>query len=239
MRALFLADAHLRRPTDLNYQALLSFLAEEAGRTDMLVLLGDIFEFWAGDRRHLHASYRPLLAQLDQLHRSGTQLVYVEGNHDFDMGVHFTQRLGCRVLPDGGTLQLDGHRIYMAHGDLANPDDSSYRFLRRLLRHAITRWLIRHLPIGLVFAAATHTSQQSQTLHKEKSRRWPARDILVPFAKSILAEGHSTVITGHYHEPFREQLDNGELIALGDWIDQYSYLVYTDGRFELCQYSFV
>ena len=48
MRALFLADAHLRKPSDPNYRMLLTFLEEQCGKTDILVLLGDIFEFWIG-----------------------------------------------------------------------------------------------------------------------------------------------------------------------------------------------
>ncbi|MDT8440313.1 MAG: UDP-2,3-diacylglucosamine diphosphatase [Desulfuromonadales bacterium] len=233
MRALFLADAHLRRPTDANYRALLDLLDKQCGRLDLLVLLGDLFEFWAGDRKVLHASYQPLLAALERLTGSGTRLICVEGNHDFDLGRHFRDRLGARVLADGGSIELDGQQVFLAHGDLANPDDRGYLLLRRLLRSAPLRLLIRHLPIDLVLAIAMHSSRQSRARRNERGRQERVRRLLTAYADPILAAGHDLVVTGHFHLPLRLQLPHGELIALGDWIAQYSFLSYTDGRFEL------
>ncbi|NCP78923.1 MAG: UDP-2,3-diacylglucosamine diphosphatase, partial [Desulfuromonadales bacterium] len=46
MKAIFIADAHLRQPADANYRALLKFLDRQADGLDALFLLGDIFEFW-------------------------------------------------------------------------------------------------------------------------------------------------------------------------------------------------
>ena len=224
MRALFLADAHLENPSDPNYRALLDFLHTRTGRLDLLALLGDMFEFWAGDRSRLHADYRPLIEALEELVRADTQLVCVEGNHDFDLGRQFTVRLGCRVLPDGGTIEMEGKKIFLAHGDLANPDDRGYLFLRRLLRGPVMRGLIRHLPISLVLAVARLSSRESRAGAEQSRHQWQAREILRTYARLQLAAGHQVVITGHFHDPFRERLAEGELIALGDWIEQYSYL---------------
>ncbi|PLX91042.1 MAG: UDP-2,3-diacylglucosamine diphosphatase [Desulfuromonas sp.] len=232
MRALFIADAHLRHPDDANYQALMAFLNNQAGQLDLLVLLGDIFEFWAGDREVVHPSYRPLLATLRHLTENDTQLVYVEGNHDFDLGRQFTEKLGCQVLADGGIIEFDGLNLYLAHGDLANPEDRGYRLLRRLLRTPLTRTLVRHLPIDWVMTIALRSSRESRSQHPESRRRWPAREILPPYATQKLASGCHAVITGHFHEPFHQQLEGGALYALGDWITQYSYLIYENGRFE-------
>lgn len=237
MRALFLADAHLYRPEDRNYRTLLDFLESQSGQVDLLVLLGDIFEFWAGDRKRLHPSYAPLLNCLEKLHRGGTRLVYVEGNHDFDLGRHFTERLNCEVLPDGGLIELEGSKVFLVHGDQANPADQGYRFLRWFLRTPLMRGLIRNLPEALVWWVADHSVRTSRKKTKEKSRRWPARDILRDYARRILDAGRPIMITGHYHQPFRETFEQGELIALGDWIDQFSYLVYENGEFSLQTYS--
>ena len=237
MRALFIADAHLRHPEDANYRALLAFLDAQAGRLDLLALLGDIFEFWAGDRGVIHPSYRPLLTSLERLSNSGTRLIYVEGNHDFDLGRQFSEKLGCLVLPDGGTIELDGLNLYLAHGDLANTEDRGYRLLRRLLRTRFLRTLIRHLPIDWVMAIALRSSRRSRNQHSQSKKRWPAHEILLPYASQILTSGCHAVLTGHFHQPFHQQLEHGDLYALGDWITQYSYLLYENGRFELGNYS--
>jgi len=236
MRAIFLADAHLCKPSDPNYRTLLTFLKEQCGKTDMLVLLGDIFEFWIG-KQTVVDNYIPLIDAFERMRQQGTKLVYVEGNHDFHLGPIFTERLNCQVFPDGGSIELDGKKIYLAHGDLANPDDCGYRFLRKFLRSGFIRTALRLAPNFVTMAIADRGSYESRKNSGERRTRWPARGILTPYAETILAAGHQAVITGHYHQPFHEKLGDGELIALGDWITQFSYAVYEDHAFTLKSYS--
>ncbi len=236
MRALFLADAHLCKPSDPNYRTLLTFLDEQCGKTDLLILLGDIFEFWIG-KESVVDDYLPLIETFERMYQQGTRLIYVEGNHDFHLGPVFTRRLNCQVLPDGGTIDLDGKKIFLSHGDLANPEDTGYRRLRKLLRSSLIRSLIRILPNSLLMTIANRAGYESRRSAGDKSSRWPAREILKPYAETILASGHQAVVTGHYHQPFHEKLGDGELIALGDWITQYSYAVYEDHAFTLCSYK--
>ena len=236
MRAVFLADAHLRHPDDANYRALLAFLAEQRGRTDLLGLLGDICEFVVGYPDTVFPVYQPLFDALRDLQQSGTRLVYVEGNHDFHLAPYFDRHLPCRLFPDGGIIDLDGRRVFVAHGDLANPADRGYRHLRTLLRSLPMRLLIRALPPGLTWRIAQQAGKTSRGKGAEKRRRWPTRDILLPYANAQLAAGCQAVITGHFHEPFHEKLPGGELIALGDWISQYSFAVWENGTFRLETY---
>jgi UDP-2,3-diacylglucosamine hydrolase len=84
---------------------------------------------------------------------------------------------------------------------------------------------------------AARCSRASRRTGSAKRRRWPAREILVAYAEACLAEGYQTVIAGHFHEPFRQVLAGGELIALGDWISQYSYAVWEDQAFRLESYT--
>jgi UDP-2,3-diacylglucosamine hydrolase len=236
MRAIFLADAHLSKPADPNYRALLAFLEEQCGKVDLLVLLGDIFEFWIGKAKVV-ADYVPLIDCLERLRHQGTRLVYVEGNHDFHLGPVFTRRLGCQVFPDGGAIELDGLQVFLTHGDLANPDDVSYRLLRKMLRNGLLQRLIRVIPSGLSMAIANRASFESRKNSAERHLRWPARTVLQPFVQAILAKGYQAVVTGHYHQPYHEKIGDGEHIALGDWITQYSYAVYEDRVFSLHNYS--
>ncbi|MCM2264055.1 MAG: UDP-2,3-diacylglucosamine diphosphatase [Desulfuromonadales bacterium] len=237
MRAVFLADAHLRNSADANYRALLAFLAEQEGRTDLLVLLGDICEFLVGCRQVPFPAYVPLFDALERLQRRGTRLVYVEGNHDFHLAACFRHRFPCQVMPEGGAVELDGTRVLITHGDLANPADRGYRLLRAVLRSSPVHLLIRLLPPAWLWWIAERSSQASRRGRDDKRQRWPARDILTAYAQTHFAAGYQAVVTGHFHQPFQEQLAEGELIALGDWITQYSYAVWQDGEFRLERYS--
>lgn len=233
MRDLFLADAHLRDPADENYQRLLAFLAAETGRVRTLYILGDLFEFWVGYRHTVFAPYVPLLEALRRLHAAGTEIVYVEGNHDFHLGPYFRDVLGCRILPDGGTVTIDGRRVHLSHGDLVNPADHGYRLLRRLLRSAPLRLLLRLVPPDAAWAVARWGSRQSKKSHGAKRARWVPRELLLNHARSHFAAGCQAVVTGHFHAPLLSSEAGGTLVALGDWIDQYSYAVCEDGTFTL------
>lgn len=237
MRALFLADAHLVHPGDLNYRHFLDFLEGELGQVDALVLLGDIFEFWIGTQRKAYDAQLPALQLLERFQAQGTQIVYIEGNHDFNLAPYFDDWSKVTVLPDGGGFTLDDRELFLAHGDLANPEDRSYHLLRKVLRSAPLRWLSRILPLSLSWRIAERASHQSKQSRDEKSRRWPARDILLNYARDISRRGYPTIITGHFHQPFHEQRDDFELVALGDWIHQFSYAVYGAGQFSLKTYT--
>ncbi len=233
MRILFLADAHLVHPDDLNYRHFLTFLKGQLGQVDTLVLLGDIFEFWIGTQRTAYAAQLPALQLLEKFQYQGTQIVYVEGNHDFNLAPYFADWPNVTVLPDGGGFTLGDQEVFLAHGDLANPDDRGYRLLRTFLRSAPLRWLAHILPSGLSWRIAERASRQSKRSRNKKSRRWPAQDILSNYARDISQRGYPIIVTGHFHQPFHEKGDDYELVALGDWIHQFSYAVYEDGRFEL------
>lgn len=236
MRAVFLADAHLRDPADVNYRLLLKFLAEQEGRCDLLALLGDICEFLVGYPDRVFPPYVPLFEALRKLESTGTKLVYVEGNHDFHLAPYLDRHLPCRLYPNGGVIDLDGRRVLLVHGDLANPADRGYRLLRAILRSTAMRLLFRLLPAAWSWRIAERMSLASKRRRNGKSQQRPAREILLPYARERLAEGYQAIITGHFHQPFHEQLETGELIALGDWIDQYSYAVWKDDRFQLEKY---
>lgn len=236
MRALFLADAHLRQPSDKNYRALLTFLDAQCGQVDILVLLGDIFDFWIGNGEIL-AEHAPMIEALERLKEQGTRLVYIEGNHDFHLGPVFTERLGCRVLADGGTLEIDGRKVFLAHGDLANSQDKGYLRLRRFFRSKAFALLVRHLPAGLLQRIARLASRESRKTSTGKRHRWPATELLKTHARRHFGTGHQVVVTGHFHQPFHIRQKEGELVALGDWIEQFSYAVCDNGVFSLETYT--
>ncbi len=237
MKDVFLADAHLLSPSDDNYRRLLDFFEQLQGETRTLYLLGDIFEFWIGYRHAVFAPYVPVLEALRRIRQGGTEIVYVEGNHDFHMGPYFRETLGCRVLPDGGSVKIDGRRIYIGHGDLVNPEDKGYQRLRGFLRSGFMRLVMKVVPPDWAWGISRWASHQSRKGHGEKRRRWVPDQMLENHARQRFNEGHQVVITGHFHAPLLQQNDQGLVIGLGDWITQYSYAIYEDGEFRLMTFD--
>ncbi len=235
MKDLFLADAHLRDPADANYRLLLTFLEGQRGQIRTLYLLGDIFDFWVGYQHVVFAACVPLLETLRRLRESGTEIVYVEGNHDFHLGAYFRDVLGCRILPDGGAVELDGKKVFLAHGDLANPADSRYRLLRRFLRSAPLKSLIQLVPPDWTWRIARWSSNRSSRRRAER-QLGQTEALLLAHARRRFAEGFTAMVIGHFHIPLQRTTEEGTLIALGDWIEQFSYAEWQDGAFALKSY---
>lgn len=231
MRAIFLSDAHLRQPQDNNYKLLLNFLNQQKD-LDGLFLLGDIFEFWLGYKHLAFTAYIPLLEKLRQLSENGTQLYFVEGNHDFSLGPYFTETLGCTVIPDQQMVDWDGQKILLSHGDLLNPD-RNYQRLRSFWRSWPIKCLSQVIHPDLVWSFAIWLSNKSAKNNPE-NRHLDPTPYLLPFSET----SHSDiVICGHFHHPLDIKHHGIRIIALGDWISQFSYAEMVNGEIKLKSYT--
>ncbi|RLB70794.1 MAG: UDP-2,3-diacylglucosamine diphosphatase [Deltaproteobacteria bacterium] len=230
MRAIFLADAHLRQPEDKNYQLLLDFLNHEKD-LDALFLLGDIFECWFGYQHLTFTAYIPILEKLRQLAKSGTRLYFVEGNHDFNMGPYFTETLQCTVISNQQLVEWDGQKIMLSHGDLLNPS-RNYQRLRSLLRSWPVTQLSRIIHPNLVWSLTLWLSSKSAKNRPITQHHDPS-PYLIPFSETSNSD---IVICGHYHHPLEIEHHGVKIIAVGDWLTQFSYAEMVDGTIKLKNY---
>ncbi len=236
MRAIFLADAHLRDPQDENYQLLLKFIDQQQ-QLDALFLLGDIFEFWIGYRSLVFSAYIPLLEKLRQLSETGTKLYFVEGNHDFNLGPYFTETLQCTVITDQQMIDWDGQKLLVCHGDLLNPS-RRYQRLRRFWRGRTVRLLAKIIHPDLVWSFAIWLSNLSKKKRQNHDPcNWDPTPLIEPFAQGQFALGADALLCGHFHKAIKQDYAGKQLLVIGDWIQQFSYIELVDGHFELKNYS--
>ncbi len=240
MRKVFIADAHLRDPSDENYRLLLDFLATLPGTTDTLFILGDLFEFWIGYRQVPFPHYLPLLERLREIHAKGVAIVYFEGNHDFHMGPFFAETLQSTIFTGPTRLTLGGKTFFLCHGDEINSKDYSYRLLRLLFHSWLTKGLTYLVPPAVPIFIADRLGKKSRSQHGERQHKWDYPALIRNFAAERFAEGCDVVICAHFHRPFQEELpaDSGKvLISLGDWITHFTYAEWQDGVISLKTYS--
>jgi len=233
MKAIFLADAHLREPQDQNYQKLLEFLDQQQD-LDGLFLLGDIFEFWLGYKSLVFSAYVPILEKLRQLSTSGTQLFFVEGNHDFNVGPYITETLNCKLITDQELVEWDGRKILLSHGDLFNPS-KNYQRLRSFWRSGFTRFLSKIVHPDWVWAFGIWLSNMSDN-KKRGHCSWDPSHLIHPQIESEPGKSADALFCGHFHQPLNTQHQGKQIVAVGDWISQYSYAEMIDGQIELKSY---
>jgi len=237
---IFLSDAHLTEETRENQERLIRFLESEKENLATLVLLGDLFEFWFGFEGYIYQGYEPILEQLKSLSHRGVRIKYIEGNHDFCLGPFFKGQLGAEVYAEEVEETLGGKRIYVAHGDRANPRDYEYRLFRKILKNRFSYALIRWAGPELSMRVAKRLSSRSR--RKNHCRAPGHIPVFKTFAMNKFREGIDVVILGHSHYPEQvlENINGREkaYFNVGDWITFFSYLRYrpTTG-FELCYHD--
>ncbi len=163
---LFLADAHLRGPADPNQELVQVVLRRYLARGAGLVVIGDLFDFLAGDNRTATEVYRPVLDLMAQFH----PFYYFEGNHDFDLSPRTKGLTQAIIHPGPATVKLNGFRIRLMHGDRTCPNDVGTRWLRKVLQSGLMR-LVRDrlLSDRFVFQFALRFATASRNL------TWPGR----------------------------------------------------------------
>lgn len=233
MKAIFLADAHLRQPQDQNYQQLLDFLDQQQD-LDALFLLGDIFEFWFGYKYLVFSAYIPILEKLRQLSAAGTQLYFVEGNHDFNVGPYISETLKCNLITEQQLVEWDGKKIFLSHGDLLNPN-KGYQRLRTFWRSSIIRFFSKIVHPDWVWAFGIWLSDKSRK-KKNGNHSWDPSHLIHPLAESEQTLSADTIICGHFHQPLNKEYQGKQIVVVGDWINQYSYAEMIDGKIELRTY---
>ncbi len=233
MRTIFLADAHLHHPADTNYRVLLRFIQSLQGVTETLCILGDLFDFRVGLISLEYPEHEPLLDALERLQKAGTRLIYLEGNHDFHLGVELAARLGAEIYTGPVTLNLQGRQIFLCHGDLVNQADWRYRLLHRALRHPVTVHAGRLLSPAAVQGLRSRLQRSSKSRYYRDQQRWDYTAKIRSFADSVRLQGCDALVLGHFHLPFIEHQDRFTLVSLGDWITQFSYAEMIDGQLNL------
>lgn len=236
MHAIFIADAHLKNPADDNYRLMLRFLRDLPPGTDRLFILGDFFEFWLGGSPVPFPHYRPVLDELRAIADKGVELFFFEGNHDFHLARYFATTFNARVFPDWAELTMDGRRLFLCHGDLVNSADHAYRLLRMVFRNPLTRLLAGIIPSSVPSWIAAKLGKHSKGKHQATRARWDYLQLVRDFAASRFRSGYDVVVTAHFHCPLLEKSGPNTLLALGDWISQFSYGEWRDGTLELKTY---
>ena len=128
------SDIHLRDPND-SRAVLLEDLIERCirGQVKHFVLNGDIFDFCFGMSGYFRRKFQRLGKCLERLAASGTEVIFVEGNHEFAFSSMGWKGVRVVVHRDVPLTMPDGRLVRITHGDLLY-SDFWYRLLRLITK---------------------------------------------------------------------------------------------------------
>lgn len=229
----FVSDIHLRLSPSEDEQTkrdqLIAFIDHVIEKKGTLFVVGDLFDFWFEYKFLIPKAYFDVLTALYRAKLKGIELFFVPGNHDFWYLEFMKENIFTDISDKGYSIEVNGKKFEILHGDGLLSWDRSYRLLRGLLHNrifvALYRWL--HPDIGFMIGRAISRSGR----HDVHTREYNDAVIgeLKEFAASHFQNGTDFVIMGHYHQVRKVDFGNGTLMVLGDWI-RYRSFGYFDGR---------
>lgn len=225
VRTVFISDVHLGF-RGCQATLLLDFLRRVD--TDQLVLVGDIVDLWSLRRSfYWPSAHQEVLREILRLARSGTQVIYVPGNHDEG----FRELCGGQL--EGIDIRRDfihetaaGERFLVVHGDEFDGNVKFAGWLKWIGEHLydFTLWMsrtvqdVRHR-FGYGYWSLSHWIKEQVP----DARRYIAR-FEHAAATAALRHGLDGVICGHIHHPGIREVDGVRYCNDGDWVEHCSML---------------
>jgi UDP-2,3-diacylglucosamine hydrolase len=234
-RALFISDLHLaaERP-DANRQ-FFRFIGDEAARAQALYVLGDLFEYWAGDDELLDPSGDPLAgkvaAAFKALSNRGVRISVMHGNRDFLIAGDFCRASGASLLGDPTVIEFNGRRSLLMHGDTLCTDDHDYQAWRRTARSEA--WQREFLAKSLAERHAAIGALREKSKQVIAAKPAEIMDVNADAVRDAFRRhGVRRLIHGHTHRPARHDVEvDGtpcERWVLPDWYGRGGYLALDD-----------
>jgi UDP-2,3-diacylglucosamine hydrolase len=181
--------------------AFFHFLNQQATRTRQLYLLGDIFEYWAGDD-DIEAFNRQVVDAIRAVSNTGVEIFWIAGNRDFLAGSAFAKASGVILLPDPFVACIAGRRLVLTHGDAQCTDDIAYMAFRSQVRQP--EWQKEFLARSLEQRKAIIASLRQGSRDAQRDKADDIMDVNADAIASLYeATATNIMIHGHTHRPAR------------------------------------
>ena len=243
MKVLFLTDAHLGSGSDTlqREQELCQLLDKMKGDIDVLILLGDLFDFWFSYRQVVPRGHTRFLGKLAELSDLGIEIHFFIGNHDMWIFDYLEKEMNVIMHDEPTMMEFDGKKLLIGHGDGLGHLDHRYDFLKKVFRCRLNQILFAMLPSSFTFGIANRWSNHSRHSHNPEVFQYlgDEREGIVLWCKEQLEkEPYDYCVFGHRHTPLQRTITatNGNTstyINVGDWIVNRNYALLDNGKLTL------
>lgn len=214
MDTLVIADLHITF-NDNRENIILNFFDTIAVKYKRIIILGDFFEFWYGFKKVVISDYFKILTKLKDLKDKNIEIIYIEGNHDFNIGYFMEKILEINIYKEHFTCEINKKSFLFMHGDTINLDkDKFYSFLRLFLRSKFTEFLMNNIPPYIILSIAKHFSTTSRNY---LSKNFNMTEICNKIKEKY---NYDFIIAGHFHKNYHYE----NIYFLGDWSNSFNYL---------------
>ena len=214
--AYFISDLHLQASHPRTAAAFFGFLAERAVHADQFYLLGDLFEYWAGDDDLDSPFNASVVRALRRVSDAGVAVFWIAGNRDFLVGPAFARACGLTLLAEPHVTRIAGTRVALVHGDAECTSDSAYMAFRAQVRDPAWQAQFLAMPLAQRKAIIAGLRDGSREAHVNKSMA--IMDVTGEAIAALHATtGCDTLIHGHTHRPALHVDGARRRYVLPDW----------------------
>ena len=214
--ALFVSDLHLQVSHPRTAEAFFRFLAARAPHAERLYLLGDIFEYWAGDDDLAEPFHQQVIGAIRAVSDAGTAVYWLAGNRDFLVGPGFAEAAGLSLLEEPHLVSAGGKRVVLVHGDAQCTADLKYMAFRAQVRDK--QWQQQFLGMPLAQRKAIIAGLREGSREAQAGKSYEIMDVAPSAVDALFATTESDVIIhGHTHRPAVHDTDGKLRYVLPDW----------------------
>jgi UDP-2,3-diacylglucosamine hydrolase len=214
--ALFVSDVHLQPAQQKTGEAFFIFLEERAKAARELYLLGDLFEYWAGDDDLEGRYHQRVIGALRAVADAGVAVYWIAGNRDFLVGADFAAAAGLTLLSEPHVATIGGQGITLVHGDALCTDDIKYMEFRAQVRQPV--WQAQFLAQPLAQRKAIIAGMREGSRAAQGAKSYEVMDVTAHAVDALFEQtGTEVMIHGHTHRPALHTANGKRRYVLPDW----------------------
>ena len=215
MKPRFISDIHLSENNPHLTNAFKVFLNESKETCTHLFILGDLFEIWIGDDDN-NSFIQDIKETIIDFTLDGPETSLMHGNRDFLIGEAFANEVGISILSDPYTLDINGMKAILSHGDFLCTDDSDYIEFRNKVRSEA--WQKDFLSKSIDERNEIANSLRSDSKDATSEKSLEITDANLETVNNFIRENKPNIfIHGHTHRPKIHEHNLTKRVVLGDW----------------------
>nr|WP_321406910.1 UDP-2,3-diacylglucosamine diphosphatase [uncultured Carboxylicivirga sp.] len=240
--ALVISDTHLGT-FGCKAKELVSYLKTVNPKT--IVLNGDIIDVWQFSTNYFPKSHTKVIRQLMKMMESGSEIVYLAGNHDENLRRFVGLSVGNFKIANKLVLELNGKKSWIFHGDVFDVVMHHSKWLAKLGAKAygmltVTNKMVNGL-LSVFGKRRISLSRDVKKAFKGKNKNELTTRFETTVAELAINKGYDYVICGHIHWPEKKMISNheGEVVYLnsGDWVENMTALEFYNDDWHLVYFA--
>jgi len=192
--AIFIADSHYNKQR-IDLKNILDDILCKKIKTSQLFLMGDMFDFLCDEVTYFKKTNQKIIDTINKLSLE-IQIIYLEGNHDFNLEKIFTKCLVVKRNNQPLIIEQNKKFIAVSHGDIFTPN--IYNIFTSIMRNRFFLKLLNLMDINnniskyfeekLIVKNICHDFEDFNKFAQNRLNLYKKYDDL------------SLIIEGHYHQ---------------------------------------